>query len=261
MTNFGDLIGGFLQNAMASSGNQRIDSSIQDLQRTKDVPASGGGAGDLLGNLRDMFQGGLDSAAANPAHAGGIGAILGSLLGGGGDSIKGAIGGGALALLASVAMKALAGSEHAARQGVADMPKWSGGDVPLGLKVPETREQEQLLQKTAELVLRGMINAAKADGQISPGEVERIVGKLRETGLDDASQQWLVAELQKPLDLSTFADEIPNQEVAAEVYAASLLAVEVDTPAEQRYLQDLAQLTGLHPAIVQQIHQTMGARA
>jgi hypothetical protein len=98
------LIGGFLQNAMASSGIQRIDSSIQDLQRTNfDVPASGGGVGDLLGNLRDMFQGGLDGAAANPAHAGGI---LGSLLGGVGDSIKGAIGGGALALLASVAMKA-----------------------------------------------------------------------------------------------------------------------------------------------------------
>ena len=127
------------------------------------------------------------------------------------------------------------------------MPKWSGGDVPLGLKVPETREQEQLLQKTAELVLRGMINAAKADGQISPGEVERIVGKLRETGLDDSSQQWLIAEPQNPLDLSTFADEIPNQEVAAKVYAASLLAVDVDTPAEQRYLQDLAQLTGPHP--------------
>ena len=108
------------------------------------------------------------------------------------------------------------------------MPKWSGGDVPLGLKVPETREQEQLLQKTAELVLRGMINAAKADGQISPGEVERIVGKLRETGLDDSSQQWLIAEPQNPLDLRTFADEIPNQEVAAEVYAASLLAVDVD---------------------------------
>jgi uncharacterized membrane protein YebE (DUF533 family) len=261
MTNFGDLIGGLLQNAMASSGNQRIDSSIRDLQRTKfEVPATSGGAGDLFGNLRDMLQSGLGSAAASPAKAGGIGAILGSLLGGGGDSIKGAIGGGALALLASVAMKALTGSTQAGTQGVADLPDWSGGDAPLGLKVPETREQEQMLQKTAELVLRGMINAAKADGQISRDEVERIIGKLREAGLDDSSQQWLVAELQKPLDLRTFADDIPNREVAAQVYAASLLAIEVDTLAEQRYLQDLAQLTQLPPAVVQQIHQTMGAR-
>jgi uncharacterized membrane protein YebE (DUF533 family) len=52
--------------------------------------------------------------------------------------------------------------------------------------------------------------------------------------------------------------EIPNPEVAAEVYAASLLAIEVDTPEEQQYLQQFAQRTGLNPMVVQYIHRSMG---
>lgn len=266
--NFGDLIGGFLQNAMTSSGNDRIGQTMNDLQRSKfDVPFSGGasagssGSGDLLSSLRDVVQGGLSGAASSPAKAGGIGAVLGSLLGGGGDSMRGALGGGALAMLASVAMKAFMNSGQGAPQSGANATPWSGGDAPLGLKVPENRDEEQALQHTAELVLKGMINAAKSDGQISRDEAEKIIGKMRGSGLDDDAQQWLLSEMQKPLDVNAFAAEIPNREVAAQVYAASLLAVEVDTAAERQYLDQLAQRTGLHPVVVQHIQKTMGAAA
>jgi uncharacterized membrane protein YebE (DUF533 family) len=129
----------------------------------------------------------------------------------------------------------------------------------LGLKVPESRDEEQALQKTAELVLKGMINAAKSDGQITRDEAEKIIGKMRGSGMDDDAQQWLLSEMQKPLDVNAFAAEIPNREVAAQVYAASLLAVEVDTVAERQYLDQLAQRTGLHPVVVQHIEKTMGA--
>ena len=46
--------------------------------------------------------------------------------------------------------------------------------------------------------------------------------------------------------------------MAAQVYAASLLAIEVDTDAERAYLAKLAQKTGLHPMVAQQIQQSMG---
>ncbi|MCG6966608.1 MAG: tellurite resistance TerB family protein [Chromatiaceae bacterium] len=259
MANFGDLIGAFLQNSMTSSGSGRVGSAVDNLQRGSfSIPGMGAGGGaDLLDSLRNAVQGGMSGAARNPAAAGGIGAVLGSLLGGGSDSVKGALGGGALAMLASVAMKALMSADQGAK-GAAGAAPWSGGDLPLGLKVPENREQQETLRKTAELVLKGMINAAKSDGRVSREESQRIVGKLRESGLDDASQAWLLEEMQRPLDLDAFVAEIPSHEVAAQVYAASLLAIEVDTQAEVRYLQRLAQLSGLHPAVVQQIHQTMG---
>ena len=114
-------------------------------------------------------------------------------------------------------------------------------------------------QATAELVLRGMINIAKSDGEISREESQRIVGKILETGqLDEDSRQWLAREMQKPLDLQGLAADIPNPQVAAQVYAASLLAVEIDTVAEKQYLEQFARLTGLSPQVVQQIHQAMG---
>jgi uncharacterized membrane protein YebE (DUF533 family) len=126
------------------------------------------------------------------------------------------------------------------------------------MRAPQNTAEEEALEATAQLVLKGMINAAKSDGQISPDEMQRIVGKLQESGADAGMQQWVMQEMQTPLNAQAFAAEIPNQEVAAQVYAASLLAVEVDTDAERRYLEQFAEAAGLHPLVVRQIHQTLG---
>lgn len=278
MSNFGSLLGAFMENAMAPSAGNRIGSALEQLQRGGfggTAAGASGAPGDMLGGIVDMFKDGLGSAAQRPGQAGGLGAVLGSLLGGG----KGAVQGGMLAVLASVAMKALsaAGEQQATSGqggGLADllgglMPggsdrqtgPWSGGDVPLGMRAPQSPAEEEALESTAQLVLKGMINAAKSDGQISPEEMQRIVGKLQESGADTGMQQWVMQQMQAPLNVPAFAAEIPNQEVAAQVYTASLLAVEVDTEAEKRYLQDFARASGLHPLVVGQIHQTLGVTA
>lgn len=258
MANFSDLIGALLQNASAPSAQNRMGNILKDLQQSPGGGrgAQGGPAGGQLGGILDALQKGLAGVARNPAQAGGLGAIVGGLLGGGSDSVKGALGGGVLALLASVAMKSLAGAGQApgSRGGSA----WSGGSMPLGLRAPETPAEEQALASTAELVLKGMINAAKADGQVDQREAQRITGKLQEAGIDPASQQWVLGEMYRPLDLDALVAGINSPEVAAEVYAASLLAIEVDTDAERSYLQQLARRTGLQPEVVQQIHQAMG---
>lgn len=254
MTNFADLIGVFMQNAMASSGNRRLENSLNDIRNSNVQLPGGSGSDDLFGSLTRVLKDGLGTAAGNPLGAGGVGAVLGSLLGGGSSSVKGALGGGALAMLASVAMKALSGAGQPASNA-------AGGGLPLGLRAPDTDEEDQALQSTAQLLIKGMINAAKSDGKVGPAEAQQIVGKLREGGLDESMQHWVMAEMDRPLDVAAFAAEIPSQEVAAQVYAASLLAIEVDTEAERRYLEDLAQRTGLHPLVVRQIHQTMGVAA
>ena len=261
MANFSDLIGAFLQNAAAPSSQNRMGNILEDLEKKglggATVPGTAGSvAGGLLGGVLDAMQKGLAGAARNPAQAGGMGAILGGLLGGGSSTVKGALGGGALAMLASIAMKSLMGAGQAP-QGSSGHA-WSGGNMPLGLKPAETPTEEQVHAKTAELILKGMINAAKADGQIDQQEGQRIMGKLQEAGIDQHGQQWVMNEMYRPLDLNAFAAEIHSPEVAAQVYAASLLAIEVDTDAERSYLQQLAKLTDLQPAVVQHIHRTMG---
>lgn len=50
----------------------------------------------------------------------------------------------------------------------------------------------------------------------------------------------------------------PQSPGRREVYAASLLAIEVDTPAEKAYMQKLARDLKLDAPIVSQIHTTLG---
>jgi uncharacterized membrane protein YebE (DUF533 family) len=261
MANFGDLVGSFMQSAMSPSGEGRIANIINDLQAgVGKMTAGQGGAGGILGNVLDAAKSTLGNAAQNPAQAAGIGAVLGSVLGGGSKSVSGAIKGGALAMLAGIAYQAFANASQGAQPDVAPVggSPFSGGEAPLGIKAPETPADAQAIENTAALVIRGMINVAKADGQVSADEIQRIVGKLKEAGMEGDAEAWILQQLRQPLDLDAFAAEIPSAEVAAQVYAASLLAVEVDTPAERQYLADFVQKTRLDPAVAQQIQQTVG---
>lgn len=260
MANLSDLVGSFMQNAMSPSGEGKIGNVLKDLQSSIGGMAQGqGGTGGILNSVFAKAKDTLGSAAQNPLQAGGIGAVLGSLLGGGTKSISGAVKGGALAVLAGIAYKAFANASQSAQSGGAPGgAQFSGGDVPLGMKAPQTPAESQALENTAALVIRGMINIAKADGEVSGDEIQRIVGKLKDAGMGGDAEAWILNQLRQPLDLDAFAAEIPSQEVAAQVYAASLLAVEVDTPQERQYLADFAAKTGLAPAVAKEIEQTVG---
>ena len=108
------------------------------------------------------------------------------------------------------------------------------------------------------VILQAMIQAAKSDGQIAAAEQQRILGKIEEVGATTAVQEFVHAEMNRPLDLQALLREVSNPQMAAEVYAASLLAIEVDTPAERDYLHQLAQDLGLDEGAVQRLHLTLG---
>ena len=159
----------------------------------------------------------------------------------------GALGGGVMALLAAMAFQALKGSGSRTSQ------------VPLGLMEPQTEADRQELERHAELILKAMINAAKADGQIDKEELRRIVGKLQEVGVDVETQQYVMAEMKKPMETQQLVAAAQGRpELAAEMYGASLLAIEVDTPAEKKYLEQLAAGLRLRPEVAQRIQEMVG---
>ncbi len=137
--------------------------------------------------------------------------MLGSLLGGGSSSVSGAIKGEALAMLAGIAYKALTSAGQGAEGGSA--PVFSGSAVPVGMTTPQTSVDHQVLANTAEFVIKGMINAVKADGEVSADEITRIVGKLKEAGMTGDTEAWIMKELRQLLDLDAFAAAIPNPEI------------------------------------------------
>jgi uncharacterized membrane protein YebE (DUF533 family) len=161
--------------------------------------------------------------------------------------LGGALGGGVMALLGAMAFKALRGTGQ------------STGQVPLGLLEPQSEADQRELEHHSELVLKAMINAAKADGQIDEDEIQRIVGKLQEVGSDAEDQRYVLTQMQKPAETEKLISAAKGRpELAAQIYAASLMAIEVDTPAERAYLGKLAAGLELTPEVTGRIEQMVG---
>lgn len=111
-------------------------------------------------------------------------------------------------------------------------------------------------QSEAVLLIRAMIAAAGADGQIDAQERARILARTSDGGLDADTRSFLEAELAVPRG----ADEIGAMTPPAlvnEVYAAALLALDLDSEPERRFLDRLAGATGLTDPARREIHQQL----
>jgi len=277
---FANIVGALLQQGMAGQSRSRLERTVGP----QGLGGAGGGGieqmlGSLLGGLRraqwrcrrrsrrgsgqpdqpgrdlsgQQAGGHLGSKQAGNltgGQLGGLGAIAGALLGGGGKSVKGALGGSAMAILGALAVNALQG-------------RLAGAAATPAQAQEIAAEQLQALADpaTERLIVRAMISAAKADGQVDEQEMERIAGKIGTDGITPEERQLVLEELRRPLDLGALVADVQNPVVAAEVYGASLLAINVDTEAEVAYLNQLARALGLDAATVARLHELTGAPA
>ena len=252
---FGDIVGKLLQQGMSGVSQGRIqhalgkdglDGLIGSASRGRSANpqnnAKAGGLNDVLGSLL-----GSNQEAISNAQVGGIGALAGSLLGGGSGAVKGALGGSAMAILGSLAISALKDWQQS---------QTAGGTAN---QVSQAEIDQITASKTEELCLKGMLNAAKADGHIQEDEMKRILEKLEEGGITTEERQFVLSEMNKPLDLEGFIREIPSREIGAQVYAASLLAITVDTESERNYMRQLAAGLNLNQQTVALLHRMVGA--
>lgn len=111
------------------------------------------------------------------------------------------------------------------------------------------------MEENAKLMIRAMIQAAKADGEIDEGEKNRILEFLGD--LDNEERAFVEAELAKPIDVNALAAETSEQ-AKAQVYAMSVMAIRVDTTSEASYLDGLAAALGLSDATRDKVHKAMG---
>jgi uncharacterized membrane protein YebE (DUF533 family) len=106
----------------------------------------------------------------------------------------------------------------------------------------------------AMLLIEAMVGAAKADGTIDAAERARILDRLAEQGALEAEGAWILALMEKPFDLEGLVARVADDPVlAGQVYAASLVAINMDTAAEQAYLTMLATRLGLSEAVTTDI--------
>lgn len=245
---FMQVLGALTQSGVSPSSGARMQNAA-----AASADAQGGGlqgvlsglmgAGQSLVNSAGQAVGGKDNLAAA-----GVGALLGALSGSGSGRSGvplGGIGGGVMGLLGMMAFKALknAGQPSQPAAGIA---------APAGAGV-------RGFEDDAHLILTAMLDAAKADGVVDADELNRITGKMKEAGIDQSGMNYVIGQLQSPMATDAIVAAIQGRpELAAQVYSVSLMAIEVNTPAERAYLDRLAASMGLMPEVARNIEQLVG---
>ncbi len=261
------------------------DSGRSGVPRGMGTPTGGtsgacaGGLGDLLGGLAGSLggQGGgsgpgglggvlgqvTDYAKKNPGMstviAGGLASVL---LGGGGKGAK-KLGSNALTLGGLAALGTLAYKAYQQYQINNPAAPPAPQPAPAQAQLPPVVTQQTATPEDASAlaVIIAMVAAAKADGHIDDEERQKILGKLSENGLTAEEQAFLEKELAAPLDFNRVVSLATGQEQAIQLYAASLLAITADTPAERGYLDMLAARLGIEPGLKTAIEQTVASAA
>jgi uncharacterized membrane protein YebE (DUF533 family) len=239
----GSLIGG--GSAKTTTGGSMGD-LLSGLLGGGQQTQGGGSMGDLLGSL---LGGGQQSQRQAPTQSGGsMGDLLGSLLGGGSQGGSSSLGGaGGLGGLLGGALAKYAQAQNAD----APTPDHSNCDhLPIGVEPAQAADQ-------ATLIIRAMINAAKADGSIDRDEQERVIAKLGD--ITQAEADFVRAEFNAPLDVEGFIRSIPRG-LEQQIYAVSLTAIDLDTNKEAHYLAQLAEGLGIEPRVANMIHEQLGVR-
>ena len=188
-------------------------------------------------NLLDQMLGATKGVAEKTSAGGNLGGIAGGAVAGGlaglvtgtktGRKIgKNALKFGGVALLGGLAYKAWndwQSGKHASPPGqpaAQDVPAIE--EPPEGSRfLPRTEEQQDLSLS----LVRAMIAATKADGHVSADEQQRVFQHVNALDLDAEGKAFIMDELTSPLDIDAVASGASCSETAAEIYAASLIAI------------------------------------
>ena len=218
----------------------------------------------LTGFLDHLLKSaGATVTGANQTNRGsGIGGALNS------DFGRGTLTGGALGLLLGKNKKARKLASYGGLAALGMMVyntygeyqrEQAGSAQPAALPAPQTVDRLPAAQASAHstAILQALVAAAKADGHIDARERELIEGEYARQGLPAEVQQWLHAELEKPLDPAEVARAASTPEMAAEMYLASLLVADEQSFMERAYLNELARQLKLEPALQQRLQNQL----
>lgn len=247
-------VGAMMKNAQGRQGQsgQRQSSGglLDDLLGNNTGNAGGRGTGS--GGLGDMLGQVLGGRTGSGSAQGGLGGILdqlsaGAAAGGLGGMLGGILGGSQQQSYDRLTQKG-AQSQNNASFGELFNDSLATQQEP---EIPPTAEQNAL----AGLMLRAMIQAAKADGEIDEQEKSRLMSQFGD--LDDDEREFIREQMAAPVDAVALAREVP-QGYGPQIYLMSLMAIEFDNRKEAEYLHELAQNLGLDKAAVNEIHDKIG---
>lgn len=245
-----DILGQVLGQATqgVKEGAQRIDDATGASRGMKQ--ATGQSPEDLLAQLKELIA---NNQLGAGAAAGGLGAlVLGTKTGRAlaGQAIK--LGG--LALIGGLAYKALQNYQSG-------RPLISGASPIAPAPSGSGFEPNAVSHDAASAYVRAMIAAAAADGRIDAGEQQRILGGLKQAGLDAHAEEFLANELNNPASAADLAALVSSEQEAVQLYTAARVAIEDKAEEEHQFLAELAAALGIDEQLAAHIDATARSAA
>lgn len=220
----------------------------------------GSGISDMLGGLMGGSNNNTSTSGTD------LGSLLGGLMGGNNNTQGGSSTGGLSDLMSSLGgaqgggglgglLSSLAGGGTQQSNNNNNTPDFGSlfNDALQG-KEPEKVSPDD--EKTAELLLRAMISAAKSDGTLDDDEQKKIADHLGE--ISDEEAALVQQAFQAPLDLDGLVASVPAG-LEKQVYLMSLLAIDLDSKEEAVYLDKLRDGLKLSYADSNEIHDQLNA--
>lgn len=209
---------------------------------------SGGSLGSVLSSLTNQAKSAATNIKNNTpgglpglAGAGAIGALLGNVLGG--DLMKNVALAGAGAVAWNFYKKWAANQQSAQTEEPAPAES-----VPAGWSNVLSPAPARGLDPTAELVLRAITYAARADGSIDAAEQDRME-KVMDAMLPGQDVSGAMARLRdESIDPGRIAASVRSPEQAQDVYRLSCAVIDVDHFMETSYLEALAKSLSINTA-------------
>lgn len=142
----------------------------------------------------------------------------------------------------------------AGRTGDSGTPHAAGPGAAEASSTTPTSERDESSQRSRVLV-RAMIEAAKADGEVDSSERARILEQLQAAGADGEARNFVSEQLDRALDLEGLIAWVSpgDPALAAQVYVASRVVIADESPAESAYLALLAARLGLSDELVREL--------
>jgi uncharacterized membrane protein YebE (DUF533 family) len=242
-----DILGQVLGQATqgVKEGAGRVDDATGASGQLRDVigRATGKSPDELLNQLKDLIQ---NNQLGAGAIAGGLGSILlGTQTGRSVATSAAKLG--ALALIGGLAYKALQNYQQGrplitgADGAVEEAPRGSGF------------EAGAISHDAALLYIRAMVAAAASDGRIDAAEQQKIIGGLKQGGLDAEAERFLTNEVNHPASVRELVAQVSSPTEAVQVYTAARIAIDLDTAEEHEFLTELAQGLGLDESLTAHI--------
>ncbi|MBL8882331.1 MAG: tellurite resistance TerB family protein [Hyphomicrobium sp.] len=249
-----DVLGQVLSQATqgVKEGAGRIDNATGASDALSEIlgKATGQAPADVLAKLQQIIR---DNPMAAGTAMGGLGGlVLGTRTG---RSMAGSAARlGALALIGGLAYKAFQNYQ-------AGRPLITGATAPEAAPRGSGFEPGAVTNDAAMLYIQTMIAAAAADGRVDTAEQEKILGSLKQAGLDAEAEQFLADAFNSPASINDIAGGVGSPEEAIQVYTAARIAIEPDSPQEKIFLAKLAGALGIDAKLAAHIDATARAAA